>query len=359
MDERDGTGQAPQRRAVRRLRAVPGDLRADVPTAHERDCEALGGLRRPVLSAVGEGADAPRVAALDALLKDVDDLRASVRRDLGLAATAVEAGEDDLVAFLLDRSTDDLRDFEDRADGRLADLADVDAPGLPVAVGADDPGPGSRLRTRRLAPAAPLVAAAAALFVGLSGGVPALSGGATTASGSAGRSLASLSDLIEAGATAEQLGAAADQLHDELVPLLPTASSDPQAAQEAIDLLNRETAVLLSSADTDHPEVRQAIADAQALVRMLKRAVNRPSVKAGLPPVKVEQPEPKPEPSPSSAPSSAKPAPKPSSSPSSKPSSTPSSTPSSSPSSAPSSSPSGSSEESEDGRQTPVVPDLD
>ncbi len=342
MDEHDGQEQAPTRRALRRLRSVPTPYPGSGPVSpvDYPGCE----LRRAVLAEVG-ATDPPRVAALDALLKDVDDLRATMRRDLSLAATAVSAGDGRFAAFLLGQTDNDVRDFDSRSQ---ANISELDAHELPVAVGADDLGPALpvRSRTRRLMPAAPLVAAAAALFMGLSGSLPTLGGSpSSTTNASVTRSLGELTQLARAGASPEMMGDASAQLHASMAPLILAAGTDPEAAQQAIDLLTREADVLSRSANGDHPELQHAIARARALVTLLKDAARRPKVPAAVIPLPVASPssQSSPKPAPKSTattkPASAKPSP--TSSPSSKPSSSPSATPSSQPSSQPSPSASG------------------
>jgi hypothetical protein len=343
VDEQDVQGdQAQARRLPRRLRAVPG---AGSTGPSERSTgtsptDLVIDLTRPVLRTVGE-ADVPRHPGLDALLKDVDDLRTAMRRDLSLAATAASAGESDLAAFLLSSADDDVRGFGERADARLTDLADA-PDDLPAAVGSDVLGPlAPARRARRLMPAAPLVAAAAALFVGLSGSIPTIGDGSfgSSTNASVNRSLDDLEDHIDAGATPDEVAGVVDEIHAELATLLAASGSDPEAAQAAIDLLNREAAVLSRSADGAHPQLQQAIAEARALVTLLKRNVRKPAAPKVTVPVPAPAPpqaDPSPAPASPKATSSPKPAsPKPSASstPSAKPSATATPTPTASSSS--------------------------
>ncbi|MCW2779504.1 MAG: hypothetical protein JWN17_3229, partial [Frankiales bacterium] len=86
--------------------------------------------RRPL---PGGRPGAPRVAALDALLREIDGIRSSLETDLTLAAGAVEAGAPGLAASLLSGDRSDLAAFQDRALGHLAALeAAVEAAAAPA-----------------------------------------------------------------------------------------------------------------------------------------------------------------------------------------------------------------------------------
>ena len=240
----------------------------------------------------------PRVADLDALLRDLDALRLSVSTDLTLAAAALDAGSPEVAASVLDSDRATLLAFEQRALHHLERLTaaaaheaardeaghvvgvheagpagGADAPaGQPVAV----PRPRRRSRASRvLLPAGPLLAAAAAVLGVLGGFVPSTAGtGGATAPASTRTAVASYAELTRLtldGADAAEVRRAAEQLHEELERIVARAGSDPVAAQEALALLESETLVLGSSADRD--ALTQIIAEARAMVARLKAAL--------------------------------------------------------------------------------------
>lgn len=232
------------------------------------------------------GAPAPRVADLDALLRDLDALRLSVSTDLTLAAAALDAGSPEVAGSIVDSDRATLLAFEQRALRHLErlraaaevadaadDAADVPADVLPSPV---IPGPRRRSRASRvLLPAGPLLATAAAILGVLGGVVPSTTGGSPATSpastSTAVASYAALTRLTLDGADADEVRRAAEQLHDELEIIVAQAGKDPVAAQEALALLESETLVLVSSADRD--ALTQVIAEARAMVARLKAAL--------------------------------------------------------------------------------------
>lgn len=215
---------------ARRLRLVPG--------------------RRP-----SGPAEPPRVEALDALLREVDDLRLTLETDLSLAASAVESGEPGVAADILGADRAALHAFEDRALGHLAEL--------------DSP---PRQRLWAQVHAAPIVAAAALVGV-LIGVVPHTLGPGPDTSGrnvAASDSLQRLQELAESGST-EQLRAASAQLHRDLAGVVANAQSDPAAAQTALLLLTYEQSAIVRSGDSRAlaDVLRQSQALAAAIVAAL------------------------------------------------------------------------------------------
>jgi hypothetical protein len=294
---------------VRRLRAVP----PQTPTVAPRETAetVLPGL--------------PRVGALDALLREVDNLRLSLETDLSLAASAVEAGAPGIAADIIDSDRDGLRAFEARALGHLSDLAEVTAV------------PAPRRRWWTHVPAAPFVAAAA--VVGFLVGVgPQNLGGATdqmTATpASASQSLAQLTELAATGKTS-QVRDAAVTLHSQLMALVGQAMTDPAAAQRGLAMLLAERAVIAQSGDS------QALGDVLAasthlsnlIIQALPASARAVATTPVQPTVGVVVPTTTPTAKPSTAPT-------PSTKPTTKPTNKPSATPSTSTKPAPSSSPS-------------------
>jgi hypothetical protein len=273
MSSREGT-------PARRLRLVPS--------------------RRPATPA-----EPPRVEALDALLREVDDLRLTLETDLTLAASAVESGSPGLAADILGSDRDALHRFEERALDHLAAL--------------DTPAP-SRKSVWAQVHAAPIVAAAA--LVGLLAGVvpqalgPSDNGTQQTVAAS--DSLQRLQQLAENGDTA-QVRAASFQLHQQLAGVVANAKSDPAAAQTALLLLTYEQSAIVRSGDSS--ALADVLQQSQALARAIVAALPK-SVRSAVPGVAVAaptaSPKPKPKPSATSSPkpkASASTKPSPSSSP--------------------------------------------
>ena len=285
--------------------------------------EALLPVRTPPRLALTVLDEAARVPGLAALLRDVDNLRQSLRTDLSLAATAAAAGEPELASFVLhgpDLGTSTtLAAFEQRALAHLTslELAERGAPGDqgPRAPGGHSaPALRTRTRRRRLIPAAPILAAAAALFGMLVGLSPHTSRtsltGADTAATAA---LARVSQLAFGDAPAAELSAAAAALHASLLPLVAQAAANPQAAAQALSILQVETDILQRSSNPGL--LLDVIDQAQVLVRQLLAAL--PS---RLPVGVTVQPERTPDPAPATrAPSPAPPSPAPRTSPSASP----------------------------------------
>jgi hypothetical protein len=322
MDETAGRAT---RRAV--LRALP------TPTDVEVDGRFVD-VDPPLLDVVDalHAPPSPRAPELEALLREVDDLRSTMRRDLGLAATAAEAGADDLAGWLLLGSDGAVRRFEDNAQAHLAaaELAER-AEELPAV-------PAPRRRARLL-PAAPVVAAAAALLGFLTGVVPGSLGDGVsspeTSNTAALDSYAQLTRLATSGASASSISAAAARFHADLAPLVAAASTDPAAAEKAIALLQSEHAVITSEGDS--AALRAVLAQADALVRTLQARLPKHRLRV---PSAAPLPQPQDQPrqqaqQPAQQPTqqpAAKSSPSPSSKPSPKPSPSPSATPRTSPS---------------------------
>ncbi|HUR12861.1 MAG TPA: hypothetical protein VM097_00060 [Mycobacteriales bacterium] len=247
----------------------------------------------------------PRVEALDALLREVDDLRLTLETDLTLAASAVESGKPGIAAEILGADRVALHSFEERA---LDHLSELESP--------------RRHRLWAQVHAAPIVAAAA--LVGVLVGVvpqalgPRTDGGQSTV---AADSLYRIQELAENGST-DEVRAASAQLHRQLAGVVANAESDPAAAQTALLLLTYEQSAIVRSGDS------RALADvlrqSQALAAAIVAAL--PSKRTSVPrlaPVVTE---------PTSAP---RPTASPTASPKAKPTASPTAAPSASPTSSP------------------------
>jgi hypothetical protein len=185
-------------------------------------------------------------------------------------------------------------------------------------------------------PAAPLVAAAAAVIGFLTGAIPGTGGApfTTPRTSNAAQSYAQLTALAANGASASRISEAAQKFHSDLAPLVATASTDPAAAQRAIDLLQSERAVIAGEADS--PALRAVLAQADLLVRKLRAKLPRPTVVAPAAPTTREGTKASPAPKSTASPkATASPSPKASPTPSPSASPKPSSTSSSSASPSP------------------------
>jgi hypothetical protein len=317
VDERPAAqGQPPRRRLLRAL-PTPTDIEIYVDDAP------------PLLEVIDELPE-PRIAELDALLREVDGLRSTLRRDLTLAATAVDAGDNELAGWLLLGDGGEVRAFESRALAHLSGMDDTE----PTEV-VEVPAP---RRAGRMLPAAPLVAAAAAVVGFLTGVVPGTGAPVTSpkTSNAALDSYAHLTRLASDGASASRLSAAAERFHADLAPLVAAAGSNPDAAEKAIALLQSERAVIAGEADS--PALQAVLAQADLLVRRLRATLPKKVVRPVVPVAPPQQSEPKR----SSAAPKTTPAAKPTPSPSAKASPKASPTPSASASPKASSSPSAS-----------------
>lgn len=227
---------------VRRLRSVRAGGPAETPAA------ILPGT--------------PRVAALDALLREVDGLRLTLETDLELVAAAVEAGSPQTAAALIDGDLERLSEFEASSLGHLADLSTV-----PTRPGVRGP----RWWTRM--PAAPFVAAAA--IVGfLIGVVPShVSAGPSEVSASSVSAESSLQQLTSFAANGEtsQVRSTSVTLHSQIAALLNLAKNDPQAARQALLLLSYERDAIVQSGDS--LELRDVLAQGAALAASIRDAL--------------------------------------------------------------------------------------
>ena len=255
----------------------------------------------------------PRVDALDAFLREVDDLRLTLETDLSLAASAVEYGVPELASDILSSDRDEVASFEDRALHHLSRLGSQEEP---------------RRRVRVPAHAGPILVAAALVGV-LAGAAPRVltppsdSGSPQTVAAT--DSLERLQELAASGDT-EKVRQASLQLHRQLAGVVANAKSDPVAAQTALMLLTIEQSAIVRSGDS------QALADvlrqSQALVRAIVAALP-PAARTSIPHVAVpaadgdasKQPQPKP----TATTSTASPKPSPTASP--KPAASPSASP--------------------------------
>lgn len=211
-----------------------------------------------------------RVPEISALLADLDTLRLGLSTDLGMAASAVEAGAYDVARDVVDGGRHDLASFVARAERHLSRPAAGDA--VP-AVGMP---PTPRRQARRLAVLGPALTAAAAVVGLLTGVVPDGSGSAgprPSLMSEAAASYAELWRLHEQGAPASRLREVARQLHAEVGRIVGVAAADPATAEQALRLLELEVRVL------GHPQHGGALdaelAESQRLVSVLRRAAAR------------------------------------------------------------------------------------
>ena len=288
----------------------------------------------------------PRVGALDALLREVDDLRLTLETDLGLAAAAVEAGGAATAAEIIQSDLETLHAFEGSALDHLADLAEKDAPQSRARL------PWSRLA--RLS-AAPFVAAAA--VVGLMIGVVPTGVGQPApevATVSAQSTFEHLTDLAAEGRTSE-VRVAAQTLHSQISALVGRAASNPAAAQQALLLLSYERTVIVQSGDSAalHDVLLQSAALAAKIRSSLPWAIRSavpaaPTIVPAAPPAPKRQ---EAKPQPTASPTAAKPTPTAAATPTASATPSPTASPTTSPT--PTASPSAS---SSPGSGTPFLP---
>jgi hypothetical protein len=257
----------------------------------------------------------PRVQELDALLREVDELRLTLETDLTLAAAALDADAPKMAIEIIDSDRRSVAGFESRALGHLAAIPHHGRSWVPTHAG-------------------PLLAAAA--LVGLFASVvPQVTGSTTsprTSTVAATDSLERLQELVNSGDTSE-VRAASEQLHQQLAGVVARAKSDPLAAQNALLLLSYEQTALAGSVDSG--ALADVLQQSRALATIIRAAL--PSNAAS--PILVAPVAQNPKPAPASSPqpsASPKPSPKPSPSPKASPSSSSSSpsSPSASPTSA-------------------------
>ena len=212
---------------------------------------------------------APRVGDLSALLGEIDALRTTLQTDLSLAAAALDEGADELAGQFVRTDLDELAAFEVRALSHLRALEgrDSDAEATTAAVLTLEP------RRRWKLPAAPLVAAAAALVGFAIGIVPERALSTAPVSSISGAAVAGyeLSRLAQQGASAAELSRAAKELNAELTELVAEADNDPVAAQEAWLLLRAGTEIL--SVQPDQRPLRSVLLRAGQLERELRRVM--------------------------------------------------------------------------------------
>ena len=345
MDEQSTTGPGALRRAVLRVLPTPVDVVPD---------EQLWVQDAPPLHEVIDDLPEPRIADLEALLRDVDRLRATLRQDLSLAATALDADEPALAAWLLN-GQDDLPAFERSALGHLDALADRDVAAgeappevepdvpLPLAAGAG--------RHRRFLSAAPFAAAAAVVFAFVAGVASPPTVERTVDPRIDNAALASYEEFTQLaleGGSVSEISAAAERFHDDLAPLVASPLTDPAAVTHAIWLLQSERALLIAGGDSSR-ELSGVLREADRLVARLQAGLSRARARAAVPvgellPAEDRQERDKPAPSkqqssPRPAPAKQSAAPKPSPTPTATAAPKPSPTPA--PTSQPSPSPTG------------------
>jgi DNA-binding GntR family transcriptional regulator len=210
----------------------------------------------------------PRVDALDAFLREVDDLRLTLETDLSLAASAVESGATQLASDILSSDRASVGEFQERALGHLGslDVAEV----------------AQSRRVRVPIHAGPILVAAALVGV-LAGAAPRVltppGATGTPQTVAATDSLQRLQELAASGDT-EQVRQASLQLHRQLAGVVANAKADPLAAQTALMLLTFEQSAIVRSGDSK--ELADVLRQSQALVRAIVAALP-PAARTAVP----------------------------------------------------------------------------
>jgi hypothetical protein len=198
--------------------------------------------------AVSRPSATPEHTPLDGLLGEVRDLRLTLASDLSLAASAAEAGADEITRDILESDQRELARFVRVAEIRLARLQGVVVP--------EPRAPRWRRRVAASLPAVPLVGAMALSAAAATGvlPLPAVSGqhnGAAPATSTA-RSSAPVDStfqqfvtLVDGYPSASQVLAAAAVLHKQLADMIASNAQDPTRMREIEQLLQMEQSLLL------------------------------------------------------------------------------------------------------------------
>ncbi|MFL6237943.1 MAG: hypothetical protein ACJ735_00425 [Actinomycetes bacterium] len=201
-------------------------------------------------------------AKVDALLRDVTNLRLTLNTDLTLAAAAAEEDRFDVAAEIVDIDRAELAAFVHTAASKLQ----------PPEQSAEAP---ARRRPEKLAwrhrfalAAAPAMLTAAAVIA-----VVGMSGGTTPRATSQPRLVASysaLTELVKSNEDPAALLAVGRELNQSLAQLIAAAPNDPAKARQALRILMAEEILLRAH----NPSGGAALlAQAQALVRRLRQTV--------------------------------------------------------------------------------------
>ncbi|MFP5220176.1 MAG: hypothetical protein ACLGIG_10655 [Actinomycetes bacterium] len=219
---------------------------------------------RPPADAAGrpDVPHSPDAVQLGALLDDIGSLRLSLSVDMDVLASAVDLRAYEVASEVVDGERADLAAFVDRAAARLASHDACQAPPAPVRRGV--------VRVLRAAlPAAPALAAAAALIGVLAGLAP---GPRTTAPDPFAASNAGFADLFgvePTTSTAER--DAAEALREEVVRVMALAMHDPRAAAEALQSLSARVEQVED--DAEREALRDALAEVARLLASLEAAL--------------------------------------------------------------------------------------
>lgn len=244
--------------------------------------QSLDGVQVPG-SRAGEpiAIDDERIAEL---LDDLARLRLFVATDMSIAAGAADAGAYEIAGDVIDAGRDELSTFEARILARMHDEHLVGA-GAPVEPAVPDQ---HRPRSRRLMrvllvspalPAVPVLAATAAAAAVALGAihVPGTGPSAPAPAAASGSHAATASwdyfhEIATSDPSASAVIAAGQRLHASLVSLIDAAQDDPAKAQQALDLLAQERALLLRDLP---PGAQIVLAQADNLVLQLQQRLPR------------------------------------------------------------------------------------
>ncbi|HWH29951.1 MAG TPA: hypothetical protein VNU26_13515 [Mycobacteriales bacterium] len=233
--------------------------------AHDATHDDLAGLRRWRPRSPGDAAGAPAAGCapdpvqMGALLDDIGALRLSLSVDMDVLASAVDLRAYDVAAEVVDGERADLAAFSDRASARLSADAARDAPPAPVG--------GGVVRVLRAAlPAAPALAAAAALIGVLAGLAPGPRGTAPDPFVGSNAGFAELFGISEATALEAERDAA-EALRQEVVRLMALVMHDPPAAAQALESLRSRVEQVQD--DDERAALSEALAEVARLLASL------------------------------------------------------------------------------------------
>ena len=194
----------------------------------------------------------PYPDALCELLDDMRDLRLTLAMDLTAAASATEAGANDLAADIIEADQRDVAAFVQAARRRLAALGDepVPVPAMPSLAAA----PAHHWRRRALVslPAIPLVGAVALSAAAAAGliSVPGHSGNGASpvgihTSAPVTSTFHQFEAVLNGEPSASQVLSVAKELHTQIAAMLAASPQDPSQVGEVAQLLQLEQALLL------------------------------------------------------------------------------------------------------------------
>jgi hypothetical protein len=187
---------------------------------------------------------------LDAIIRDMRELRLTLASDLSTAAGATEDGAYDVAGDIVDGDRADVARFARLIDERLRRVERFPTAPAPRPTSS----PAWRRRIAVALPIAPVVGALALSAAAATGALP-LPGQSHSpapavnalANGRLPSSFTQLVKVVHNDPSASQVIAAATKLHRQLTQLIARSSNDPQSVAEVAQLLQLEQSLLLKA----------------------------------------------------------------------------------------------------------------